>query len=105
MKGAALRLGLYEHRFFRWRCAGYDLVMIQKSVAIVKAYDGEGPSQIWGGNSLAGNSCQRWLKLAAGLWKDVVQEEGPAARQGLSVGGYRAGTRSRKEWRRVRRVE
>ena len=41
MKGAILRLGLYGYRFFRSWCAGGDVVMIQKSGAIVKAYNGE----------------------------------------------------------------
>ena len=41
MKGAILRLGLYDYGFFRSWCAGGDMVMIQKSSAIVKAYNGE----------------------------------------------------------------
>ena len=32
----------------------------------------------WGGSSLAGNSCRRWLKLVAGSWKDAAQAPGPA---------------------------
>ena len=41
MKGAILRLGLYDHRFFRPRDVGGDMVMVQKSGAIGKAYNGE----------------------------------------------------------------
>ena len=41
IKGAILRLGLYDYRFFRSWCAGDDKVMIQKSGAIVKAFNGE----------------------------------------------------------------
>jgi hypothetical protein len=41
MKGAILRLGLYDYRFFMSWCSGGDMVMIQKSGAIVKAFNGE----------------------------------------------------------------
>ena len=34
-----------------------------------------GASQIWGGNSLAGNQCQRWLALFTVFGRDAVQAE------------------------------
>ena len=43
MKGAILRLGLYDYGFFKSWCADGDKVMIQKSGTIVKAFSGERP--------------------------------------------------------------
>ena len=57
MKGAILKLGLYQYGFSRlWR-ADSVVVMIQKSGAIVKAHKGEqSPLFVdWRG---AGNSCR-----------------------------------------------
>ena len=52
-----------------------------------------GASQIWGGNSLAGNQCQRWLALLAVFGRDAVQAPGLAVRWRPSVGeGARTGT-------------
>ena len=52
-----------------------------------------GTSQLWGGNSLAGNQCQRWLALFTVFGRDAVQAPGPAVRWSASVGsGARAGT-------------
>ena len=31
-----------------------------------------GVSQLWGGNSLAGNHCQRWLEMFTVFGRDVV---------------------------------
>ena len=33
-------------------------------------------SQFWGGNSLAGNPCQRWLKSLMGFWRNAWQARG-----------------------------
>ncbi len=41
MKDAILRRGMYGYGFFRSWCADGDMEMIQKSGAIVKAYNGE----------------------------------------------------------------
>ena len=57
-----------------------------------------------GGNSLAGNQCQRWLKLFTVFRREAVQAPGLAVRWSPSVGaGARAGTRARREWRGVRK--
>jgi len=55
---------------------------------------GPGASLIWGGNSLAGNRRQRWLKLFTGFGRDAVQAPGLALPWwGPSVGeGAKAGT-------------
>ncbi len=53
----------------------------------------EGASQIWGGNSLAGSQCQRWLGLFTVFGRDAVQAPGLAVRWSPPVGeGARAGT-------------
>ena len=53
-----------------------------------------GVSQLWGGNSLAANQCQRWLELFTVFGRDAVQALGLAVRWRASVGaGARAGTR------------
>ena len=63
-----------------------------------------GAVQIWGGNSLAVNQCQRWLEMFTVFGRDAVQAPGPAVRGRPSVGdGARAGTRARRERRGVRR--
>ena len=50
-------------------------------------------SQLWGGNSLAGNQCQRWLALFTVFGRDAVQAPGLAVRWSPSVGeGARAGS-------------
>lgn len=93
MKGAALRLGLYEHRFFRWRCAGYDMVMIQKSGAIVKACNGEGPAQILGWELSGGELLPVAAEVAFSLWECSRAGARPAERLGPLPGGHGAGTR------------
>jgi len=35
-------------------------------------------AQIWGGSSLAGNPCQRWLEMFTGLWREGGQPASPA---------------------------
>ena len=63
-----------------------------------------GATQNWGGNSLAGNQCQRWLALFTVFGRDAVQARGLAVRWRPSVGaGARAGTGARRERRGVRR--
>ena len=60
----------------------------------VKQIKFPGISTIWGGNSLAGNQCQRWLGLFTVFGQDAVQGPGRAVRGRPSVGaGARAGTR------------
>ena len=52
-----------------------------------------GASQFWGGNSLAGNQCQRWLEWLTVFGRDAVQAPDLAERWSPSVGeGARAGT-------------
>ncbi len=41
-----------------------------------------GASLFWGGSSLAGNPCRRWLKLVAGSWRNASQAPGPALLRG-----------------------
>ena len=50
-------------------------------------------SQFWGGDSLAGNPRQRWLKSVNVFWRDAVQAPGLAIWWRPSVGRARAGTR------------
>ena len=52
-----------------------------------------GAFQLWGGNSLTGRPCRRWLELFAGSWRDSGHAPGLALAGGLSVRGHGAGTR------------
>ena len=62
-------------------------------------------SQLWVGNSLAVNQCQRRLALFTAFWRNAVQAPGLAVRWNPSVGeGARAGTRARREGRSEERV-
>ena len=52
-----------------------------------------GASQIGGGNSLAGNQCQRWLALFTVFGRDAVQAPGLA----LTVGVRQLGVRGQAQ--------
>jgi len=53
---------------------GYYITVFE-AVALVCTRE----SQFWGGNCLAGNECQWWLKLFAGSWRDAEQTKGVTA--------------------------
>ena len=57
----------------------------------VKQIKFPGISTIWGGNSLAGNQCQRWLELLTGSWKDTGQAQGRHLRGCDGTGGTWSG--------------
>jgi len=73
------------------------ILQCDPSACFLKSID-MGASQIWGGNSLEGNQCQRRLALFTVFGRDAVQALDLAVRWSPSVGeGARAGTRAARK--------
>ncbi len=60
-------------------CSGLRIGSVSDARLRPRASKLPGASHIWGGNRLAGNSCQRWLELHSGFGRGTKQAQGPAA--------------------------